>query len=124
MLKKRNCLKGRKAFSLLFKVGKRVRGEHFTVYCASSARLAAEGLVPEEKTSFKAGFVVGKKCGKAHDRNRIKRRLRAAVREQFGDINPARLFIIRAAVGAGDLGFDTVRNEVRTLLDRSGILRK
>ncbi len=43
---------------------------------------AAQNLCPEDKSIF-VGYTTTKKIGKAHIRNRTRRRMRAAVRESF-----------------------------------------
>lgn len=52
----------------------------------STAILQAARSLSEEQVPFKIGFTASKKIGKAHVRNRSKRRLRAVVREVFPEM--------------------------------------
>ncbi|GAC1520154.1 MAG: ribonuclease P protein component [Herpetosiphon sp.] len=68
------------------------------------------------------GFVVGKKLGKAHDRNRAKRRVSEAVRLQRQAILPGWdvVFVIRTPVLAAR--FEEVQRVVRDTLKRAKLL--
>ena len=63
-----NRLKKQKDFDFIFNKGKRIYTNTLT-------------LLYVEKESFKFGISLSKKHGKAHVRNRIKRLIRASVRE-------------------------------------------
>ena len=71
------------------------------------------------------GYTVTTKCGNAVVRNRIKRRLRALVRELGPELAKAGVaynFIARADVkpGAGDVEYDALRESMRKALTAAG----
>ena len=57
------------------------------------------------------GYAVGRRHGGAVARNRLRRRLRAAVRME-GPGLPAGAYLVRAAPGTSDLAFDALRQAV------------
>jgi len=48
------------------------------------------------------GFVVGRRVGGAVIRNRVRRRLRAMVRERLGQLRPGLVVVVRATASAAD----------------------
>jgi ribonuclease P protein component len=66
-------------FERVYKQGRRHFCSHMTVFYLRRAESAAAEIAPPEKLA-RVGFTVGRVLGGAVDRNRIKRRLREAVR--------------------------------------------
>jgi ribonuclease P protein component len=88
-------------FERVYKQGKRHFSSHIAVFYLRQAQaVPAEGALPG---SARIGFTVGRVLGGAVDRNRIKRRLREAVRMR------------RAALG-GVGGVDVVINPKKSVL--------
>jgi ribonuclease P protein component len=69
----------------------------------------------------RCGFVVGKQFGKAHDRNRAKRRAREAVRQLYTNITPGYdlVFVVRGT--ATQASFPDLTRAVTDLLKRAGL---
>lgn len=107
MLDKNNRLKKRKSFAYIFKNGKTVTTTHFAITYHS-----ANGKYP------RIGFSVSKIVGKAYARNKVKRRLRAVVRENINSFTKNYNYIVRAKAGSYELGFDELYSEIVTLIAR------
>lgn len=122
MIKKENCLKGYNSFSSLFKTGRRFRSTNFSIYLKKSDSQHTQQEDFEKKSHRKVGLSVGKKCGKAHERNRIKRRLRAALRAFFPDIKEDAFFVLKAFEKTGKMDFADIKEEILFLLKKSGII--
>jgi len=89
-------------FERVYKQGRRHFSSHMTVFYLRQAEGASpEGALP--KKSARVGFTVGRVLGGAVQRNRIKRRLREAVR-------------LRRAVLAGVGAVDVVINPKKSVL--------
>ena len=82
------------------------RGQMGTVAVAFS------GHVPEVTNVPLVGYSIGRRHGGAVERNRLRRRLRAAVRASGPEL-AAGAYLVRAAPGAGELGFEELRRAVR-----------
>jgi len=68
------------------------------------------------------GFVVGGRVGKAVVRNRVRRRLREAVRARLGCIAPGHDVMIIARAGAAEATYHELAEVVAALLARAGLL--
>lgn len=91
-------------FDRVYKQGRRHFSSHMTVFYLRQAEDASpEAALPEK--SARVGFTVGRALGGAVQRNRIKRRLRAAVRQRRAVLQ-----------GAGAGGIDVVINPKKSVL--------
>ena len=67
------------------------------------------------------GFLVGRRIGKAVQRNRIRRWLREAVRARLGEVAPGCDVVFIARVRAADADFPGITEAVDCLLRRAGL---
>jgi ribonuclease P protein component len=73
-----------------------------------------------ESTGPRVGFTAPKALGNAVVRNRIKRRLREAVRLELESLNPEWSIVFNPRRKALDCGFSELQAEVRRLFIRCG----
>ncbi len=93
-------------FERVYKQGKRHFAAHMTVFYLRRA----EGV--GEATGSRIGFTVGRALGGAVDRNRMKRRLREAVRLQHPGINSAVDVVINPKKSLRTADFADLQNEI------------
>jgi ribonuclease P protein component len=89
-------------FEQVYRLGRRHFAAHITVFY----RLRAES------EGMRVGFTVGGALGGAVERNRIKRRLREAVRLQWPELTPAVDVVINPKKSALDMDFSELGKEV------------
>ena len=68
----------------------------------------------------RVAFAVGRRCGGAVVRNRVRRRLRAAVRESRELLEPGHAYLFAAAPHAAVATYGEIRDAVRGTLEELG----
>ncbi len=107
MLAKANRLNKHGSFAYVYRNGKRFSEADVVLIC-----------VPAR--SARVGFSVSNKVGKAVVRNKVKRRLRAAVGARLSRMAGCQAVFV-ANVSAADKDFLTLDGEVASLLKRAGL---
>ncbi|NLV68300.1 MAG: ribonuclease P protein component [Spirochaetes bacterium] len=121
-MKKEYSLKGRRAYNEVFTRGKKFRGRTVIVFHLKSKF--------EEKSNNSAikniriGISLSRKLGKAHDRNRIKRRIRAICYELLDNMNTGISIIIKPGPGSREMSFEEFRGDLVKVFKNSGILNE
>jgi ribonuclease P protein component len=83
-----------------------------------SGPLTATHVPGDPAVPSRVAFAVGRRVGDAVDRNRVRRRLRALVREPAMPLHPG-LYLIAAGPGAIDATFDELRRDLTEAIRRS-----
>ena len=80
----------------------------------SSIILQAALSLSENETPSKVGYTTTKKIGKAHIRNRARRRLRAVVRETFGEhAFPNVEYVLIGRFNTADCPYEKLKGDLR-----------
>jgi ribonuclease P protein component len=64
----------------------------------------------------RVAYAVGRRVGSAVTRNRVRRRLRAAVREEAGRLEPSCAYLIGAGPDAAAASYGDLRDTLRAIL--------
>lgn len=119
-MKKAYSLKGKKSYTDVFTHGRKFRGRYFIVF------LLKRGDAIKENNSgirdIKIGISINRKLGKAHERNRIKRRIRAVCNNLKDDMNDKISIIIKPGPGSKESGFKDFENDLVSIFKNSGVI--
>lgn len=86
----------------------------------STAILQAARSLSEKEVPFKIGFTASKKIGKAHIRNRAKRRLRAVVREVFPELAlPNVEYVLISRFNTAYCPYQTLKSNIKWALKKT-----
>ncbi len=95
-------------FRRIYTEGRRITGPYFAAFCVAGG---AEG-------GPKIGFTTPRALGKSVDRNRIKRRIREAVRRQLSQLEPEWEIVINPRRAVLEAPFAELSREVGRLFCR------
>lgn len=110
MIKAQNRLKKRKEFAYIYRKGEKFFTPNLTLYKINS-----------KYPNPKIGFSVNNKIGKAVVRNKVKRRLRAIIKDFLPEIKKCNLIFV-AKPSIIKLEFSEMKTEVQQLLHKGKIL--
>jgi ribonuclease P protein component len=87
--------------------------------------MLALNAAPARRRGTRCGFIVGKRVGKATERNRARRRVREAIRLSYDRVAPGwdLVFIIRSSA-LTTVEFSRIQSLVELLLRRAGVWRE
>jgi len=109
---KSSRLLNRSDFRRAYDQGFRYTSRLFAAFCLDCSSMPARPPGP------RVGFTVPRAIGKAVKRNRIRRRMREAIRLDLPLMGPQWDVVLNPRRGVLDAPFDEIRNEVRKLIDR------
>jgi len=101
-------------YQRVYKSGRKQFARQMTYFFALRPQLGPDGtpLRDADATSPRIGLTVGKVMGKAVDRNRIKRRMREAVRRNLSSLSTPVDVVLHPRRSVIDLGAATLDREV------------
>ena len=89
---------------------------------SASSPLVALYVLPVRSPDARVGFSVSKKVGKATVRNRVKRRMREAVRHQLPRIRPGQDLVFIARPAAAEATYHELAVVIDSLLRKRGAI--
>ena len=100
-------LKKKKQFAYIYKKGTKKSTRYITLF-----------TIPSKFLSYKIGYSVSKKIGKANVRNKVKRRLKEIVRlsnfpKEYTN------YVLMAREGIENLSFDELKNQVKEIFSKN-----
>ena len=101
-------------YQRVYKASRKQFARQMTYFFVLRSQLDPGGVIPAatEDASPRIGLTVGKAMGKAVDRNRIKRRMREAVRKNISALNTPVDVVLHPRRTVIDLEFATLEREV------------
>jgi ribonuclease P protein component len=106
-------LKSRLDFQAVYSKGRSVANRAAVIY-----------VLPQKPAGVShVGFAAGKKLGKAVVRNRVKRRIKEAVRLLWTRVKPGVSVIVIARHAAKDMAFTQLQSLIADLFERAGLVR-
>lgn len=110
MLNKTNRLTKRKEFNYVYKNGKKFFNNYLNLV-----------IITTKLPNPRFGFVVSKKVGKAHIRNKVKRRISEIIRLNVANIDTKYNYIFVAKPTIVDLNYKQLETEVLSLLQKGSV---
>ena len=122
-MKREFSLKGRNSFKEVYQKGKRYQkqGIQLIVLHTEAIEFASEKK-PEKQFVVKMGISVSRRYGKAHDRNKIKRQIKAIWSDSLKNMQSGFYIIIRPGESAKLLSYSEKKDVLQELLKRAKVL--
>lgn len=111
-MKKKYRIKKSKEIEKIIKLRKSSANKYFVVYTTKDTT----------NENFRFAISVSKKLGKAHDRNKIKRRVKSIVDLNKNNINKNINFFIICRQGVQDIEYKVMSESLISLLKRNNII--
>jgi ribonuclease P protein component len=112
-------LRRRPEFTAVVRSGRRVGRPTMVLHYLSPR---PRSVAPVEDGSPRAGFVVGKAVGNSVVRHRVTRRLRHLVRDELARLPAGADLVVRARPEAADASSEQLGRDLRSGLDRLGLV--
>lgn len=119
MLPKKHRLKTKADFDEVYKSGRKIYSKSFLLIYKKSK----QSELPNGFLLPRFGFVASKKVGKAVERNKAKRILREAIKQEFPRLRTNFEIVFVAFKGISDKPFQTLHEEVQVVFKKAGLYK-
>jgi ribonuclease P protein component len=119
-LKKKYSLKGRICYRSVYSQGTRIRRQTFNAFVLKNCSKKKTQVCNQHESNGKLGVVVTKRIGKAHERNKARRRFRAAFSQSITLTAFDHCIIVRLHDNFLDIDFDFIKSDIQEFLKRTG----
>jgi ribonuclease P protein component len=124
-LKRCYSLKKNRDFQFTYRIGKSVNSRLCTlIYVRDRRKPKKPPTVPPPQPNVRVGFSVSKKVGNSVQRNRVKRRLRAALTPLITNIRPGYNLILIARPMVLDEPFEKLERSLSYLIEKADLFAK
>ena len=106
-------------YRLVYDTGRKRSGRYLVCFCRTSGTVDKNNAVSARLPGpvARVGITVSGKVGKAHERNRAKRRIKEALRSELEGFGTGAEIVFVAKRGILTASFEDLRTDVRTLLN-------
>lgn len=118
MLPAANRLSDPDLFRAASRRGRRASARSVVTHLLCDQARQASGVPARPDDAARVGFVVSKAVGNAVDRNRVKRRLRHAMRERIAPLPGDAVLVVRAQPSAGRASYPELVADLDRCLER------
>jgi ribonuclease P protein component len=115
-VKRRYSLKGRKSFKEIYSKGKKFRVKGLRIFVIYNPKSSESGQ------GIRIGITIDRKVGKAVIRNSLKRKIKTIIYELLGESEKNKWIVIRPGIEALDYTYQELKNNIRQLLEMSGVI--
>jgi len=121
-------LKGRILFKEVYLKGRKIQGTDIRVYFlktinSHNAKLENSGDGLPGNKNIKIAIALTRSFGKAHIRNKAKRRIRAICSGLFGELKDGFCIIVRIDSGFKNHTFDEQKHIIKSLFSKAGLFK-
>lgn len=111
-MKKKYSLKGKTCFQLVYRKGKKIRQKNCTFFVLKQCNSKNSIFCRKSEDTVKVGIVVPRYFGKAHVRNKAKRKFREAFRDYCSSDRYTYCMIVRLYNGFINMTIEEVKKEI------------
>ncbi len=123
-MKREYSLKGRNSFKIIYRKGKKHQAQGLKVFVLKSFSIKNENESYQgpERKNIRIGISINRKFGKAHERNRYKRRIKSIFQDFLKDMKDGYSLIIQPDSTFKNKSFEQARQDIKHLLQNAGVM--